>query len=171
MRSLSASTTRPAEQRTRKTGTVAVAIALTALVSVVAVASREPLLGTTGPPGETRQASEDAVVSPPAPDFPVPGALPPEVFVIDAEESSGTPAWLPWTLAWRASSPRPCCSAATSECGAVDEAVVVEARARQRDPGRLFPRGRPARTKRSSRGVPSRRRWNHCATPQTRARR
>lgn len=99
MRSPSATTTRPAEQQPRKTGTVAVAIALTALISVVAVASREPLLGTTGPPGETRQASEDAVVSPPAPDFPVPGALPPEVFVIDAEESSGTPAWLPWTLA------------------------------------------------------------------------
>jgi DNA ligase D-like protein (predicted 3'-phosphoesterase) len=76
-----------------------VAIALTALICVVAVASREPLRGTTGPPHETRQASEDVVVSPPAPDFPVPGALPPEVFVIDAEESSGTPAWLPWTLA------------------------------------------------------------------------
>jgi DNA ligase D-like protein (predicted 3'-phosphoesterase) len=99
MRSPSASTTRPAEQQRRRTRTVAVAIALTALVCVVALASREPLRGTTGPPTDTPEGSEDVVVIAPAPDFPVPGALPPEVFVIDAEESSGTPAWLPWTLA------------------------------------------------------------------------
>jgi DNA ligase D-like protein (predicted 3'-phosphoesterase) len=98
MRSPSASTTRPAEQQPRQTGTVAVAIALTALISVVAVASREPLRGATGAPGETRQASEDVVTSVPAADFPVPGALPPEVFVPE-EESPTAPAWLPWTLA------------------------------------------------------------------------
>jgi hypothetical protein len=99
MRSPSASTTRPAERQRRDARTVAVAISLTALVCVVAVASREPLRGASGPPHERRQASEDVVVAPPEQDFPVPGALPPEVFGIDAEESSGTPAWLPWTLA------------------------------------------------------------------------
>jgi DNA ligase D-like protein (predicted 3'-phosphoesterase) len=98
MRSPSASTTRPAERQRREARTVAVAISLTALVCVVAVASREPLRGATGSPHERRQASEDVVVGAPAQDFPVPGALPPEVFGIDAEESSGTPAWLPWTL-------------------------------------------------------------------------
>jgi hypothetical protein len=76
--------------------TIAVAIALTMLVCVVAIAGREPLRGTTGEPTATRQGSEDVVVAPP-PDFPVPGALPPDVFVID--EESGPPAWLGWAIA------------------------------------------------------------------------
>ena len=75
--------------------TVVVAIALTLLVCVVAIAGREPLRGTTEEPTPTRQEPEQVVVTPP-PDFPVPGALPPDVFVI--EEESATPAWLPWTI-------------------------------------------------------------------------
>ena len=35
----------------------------------------------------------------PRPEFPVPGALPPEVFVFEPDEESGTPAWLRWTIA------------------------------------------------------------------------
>jgi Domain of unknown function (DUF4129) len=76
--------------------TIAVAIALTMLVCVVAIAGREPLRGTTGEPTGTRQGSEDVVVAPP-PDFPVPGALHPDVFVID--EESAPPAWLEWAIA------------------------------------------------------------------------
>jgi hypothetical protein len=74
----------------------AAAIALTLLVSVVAIGGSEPLRGTTGEP-ETPQRSPNVVVAPPA-EFPVPGALPPEVFVI--EEDSGAPGWLRrWAIA------------------------------------------------------------------------
>jgi DNA ligase D-like protein (predicted 3'-phosphoesterase) len=131
MRSPGATTTRPAERQLRDARTVAVTIALTALVCVVAVASREPLRGTTGTPHERPQATEDVVVSPPAADFPVPGALPPEVFDIDAEESSGTPAWLPWTLA------------ATGLAGIVAAGLLVARDFR----GRTGRRGRRARRK------------------------
>ena len=78
--------------------TGAVAIAFTMLVCVVAIAGREPLRGTTGEPTETRQRPADVVVTPP-PEFPVPGALPPEVFVIEPDEESATPAWLRRTIA------------------------------------------------------------------------
>jgi hypothetical protein len=77
--------------------TGAVVIALTMLVSVVAIASREPLRGTSANPTETRQRP-DVVVTPP-PEFPVPGALPPEEFVIEPDEESATPAWLRWAIA------------------------------------------------------------------------
>ena len=77
--------------------TGAVVIALTMLVCVVAVAGREPLRGTAGEPTETRQRPADVVT--PAPDFPVPGALPPDEFVIGPDEESATPAWLRWTIA------------------------------------------------------------------------
>jgi hypothetical protein len=73
-------------------------IALTTLVCVVAIASREPLWDTTGQPTGTRQRPADVVVTPP-PEFPVPGALPPEVYVIEPDEESSTPAWLRWTIA------------------------------------------------------------------------
>jgi hypothetical protein len=76
--------------------TGAAAIALTLLVCVVAIAGREPLRGTPGERTEARERPADVVVAPPA-DFPVPGALPPEVFVIEPEE--GPPAWLPWAIA------------------------------------------------------------------------
>lgn len=75
--------------------TVAVVTALTMLVCVVAIASREPLRATTAAPAPTPQEPEQVAVTPP-PVFPVPGALPPEVFVL--EEESATPAWLPWTI-------------------------------------------------------------------------
>jgi Domain of unknown function (DUF4129) len=79
-----------------RTGTVA--IALTLLVCVVAIAGREPLRGTPGERTETPRKPADVVVAPP-PEFPVPGALPPEVFVIEPEEEPGPPAWLLWTIA------------------------------------------------------------------------
>jgi hypothetical protein len=68
------------------------------LVCVVAIASREPLSDTTGQPTGTHQRPADGVVTPP-PEFPVPGALPPEVFVIEPDEEAATPAWLRWTIA------------------------------------------------------------------------
>jgi Domain of unknown function (DUF4129) len=78
--------------------TGAVAIALTMLVCVVAIAGREPLRGTPGERTETRNQPANVVVAPP-PEFPVPGALPPEVFVIEPDEEPGPPAWLLWTIA------------------------------------------------------------------------
>jgi hypothetical protein len=78
--------------------TGAVAIALTTLVCVVAIAGREPLRSAPGERTETRSLPADVVVAPP-PEFPVPGALPPEVFVIEPDEEPGTPAWLLWTIA------------------------------------------------------------------------
>jgi hypothetical protein len=73
----------------------AAAIALTTLVCVVAIGSSEPLRGTTGEPAEAPQRSPDPVVAPPA-EFPVRGALPPEVFVF--EEDSGPRVWLRWII-------------------------------------------------------------------------
>jgi hypothetical protein len=70
----------------------AAVIALTTLVCVVAIGSSEPLRGTTGEPAEMPpQSPPDPVVTPPA-EFPVRGALPPEVFVF--EEDSGLLGWL-----------------------------------------------------------------------------
>jgi Domain of unknown function (DUF4129) len=76
--------------------TVFAVIAVTLLVSVVAVGGSEPLRGTTREAAETAQPSPTVVVAPPA-EFPVPGALPPEVFVF--EEDSGAPGWLRWAIA------------------------------------------------------------------------
>jgi hypothetical protein len=78
------------------TRTVLAVIAVTLLVSVVAIGGSEPLRGTTGEAAETPQRSPNVVVPPPA-EFPVPGALPPEVFVF--EEDSGAPEWLRWVMA------------------------------------------------------------------------
>jgi hypothetical protein len=78
--------------------TGAVAIVLTMLVCVVAIAAREPLRGTPSERTETRHQPADVVVAPP-PEFPVPGALPPEVFVIEPDEEPGPPKWLVWTIA------------------------------------------------------------------------
>jgi Domain of unknown function (DUF4129) len=79
------------------TRTVTAATVLTLLVCVVAIASREPLRGTPGERTAAPDRPTDVVVAPP-PEFPVPGALPPEVFVIEPEEP-GPPAWLRWTIA------------------------------------------------------------------------
>jgi Domain of unknown function (DUF4129) len=78
------------------TRTVPAVIAVTLLVSVVAIGGSEPLRGTTGEAAETPQRSPNVVVPPPA-EFPVPGALPPEVFVF--EEDSGALEWLRWVMA------------------------------------------------------------------------
>jgi Domain of unknown function (DUF4129) len=83
--------------RARAARTGAVAIAVTMLVSVVAIAGREPIRGTTAQPNPARPAPDTYV--PITPDFPVPGALPPEVIVIEPEEDSGLPPWLGWTIA------------------------------------------------------------------------
>jgi hypothetical protein len=75
--------------------TVAAAIALTMLASVVAIGSREPPRSTTGHSTGKPQAPERAVEAAP----PRSGALPPEVFVFYPEEESAMPAWLAWLLA------------------------------------------------------------------------
>lgn len=77
---------------------VAAAIVLTMLVAVVAIGGSEPLRGTTPEPAERPQRSPDVVVAPPA-EFPVPGALPPEVFVVEVDEGFAIPAWLVWPAA------------------------------------------------------------------------
>jgi Domain of unknown function (DUF4129) len=74
--------------------TAAVAIGLTLLLCVVAIGGREPLRGSTEEPGPRHEVAENVTVVPPTQGFPVPGALPPEEFVI--EEEPGTPAWLRW---------------------------------------------------------------------------
>jgi Domain of unknown function (DUF4129) len=73
----------------------AAAIALTLLVCVVAIGGSEPLRGSTEEVAETPQRAPEVPVAPPA-EFPVPGALPPEVFVIEADEGFALPAWLIW---------------------------------------------------------------------------
>jgi Domain of unknown function (DUF4129) len=74
--------------------TAAVAIGLTLLLCVVAIGGSEPLRGSTEEPGPKQEVAENVTVIPPVRGFPVPGALPPEVFVI--EEEPGPPAWLRW---------------------------------------------------------------------------
>jgi Domain of unknown function (DUF4129) len=78
--------------------TAAVVIALTMLVCVVAVAAREAPRGSPGERTEARDRPPDVVEAPPA-EFPVPGALPPEVFVIEPEQEPGPTTWLLWTIA------------------------------------------------------------------------
>jgi hypothetical protein len=78
------------------TRTVLAVIAMTLLVGVVAIGGSEPLRGTSGEPAERAERSPNVVVAPPA-EFPVPGALPPEVFVF--EEDTGVPGWLRWVFA------------------------------------------------------------------------
>jgi Domain of unknown function (DUF4129) len=78
--------------------TGAVVLALTMLVCVVAIAGREAPRGSPSEPTEARDQPADVVVAPPS-EFPVPGALPPEVFVIEPEEEPGPPAWLLWAIA------------------------------------------------------------------------
>jgi hypothetical protein len=85
--------TRTADLSTR---TAAVAIALTVLVGLVAIGSREPLRGNPDEPPGPPPVAENVTVIPPEQGFPVPGALPPEVFVI--EEETGPPGWLPWVV-------------------------------------------------------------------------
>ena len=74
--------------------TAAVSIGLTLLLCVVAIGGNEPLRGSTEEPGPKREVAENVTVVPPTQGFPVPGALPPEEFVI--EEEPGTPPWLRW---------------------------------------------------------------------------
>jgi hypothetical protein len=74
--------------------TAVTAIGLTLLLCVVAIGGREPLRGSTEEPGPRREVAKNVTVVPPTQGFPVPGALPPEVFVI--EEEPGPPPWLRW---------------------------------------------------------------------------
>jgi hypothetical protein len=78
------------------TRTVAAAIASTLLVSVVAIAGREPLSDTSGRPTGAGQAPGEVkrVARPPR------GPLPPEVFIIlPEEEEFSPPPWVLWTIA------------------------------------------------------------------------
>jgi hypothetical protein len=77
--------------------TAAAAIGMTLLICVVAIGSSEPLRGSKAERGPQREPAEDVTVIPPEQGFPVPGALPPEVFLI--EEDPGAPGWLRWALA------------------------------------------------------------------------
>ncbi len=76
--------------------TAVAAIGLTLLLCVVAIGGREPLRGSTEEPGPRHEVAENVTVVPPTRGFPVPGALPPEEFVI--EEEPGPPAWLRWAI-------------------------------------------------------------------------
>lgn len=73
-------------------------VALTLLACVVAVAGREPLRGSESHPAEPPSRSERVVVPPPA-RFPVPGALPPEVFLVGRDPGPLVPGWLAWAVA------------------------------------------------------------------------
>jgi Domain of unknown function (DUF4129) len=99
MRFPSATTTRPAELRagaaTRALGAL---VALTLLACVVAIAGREPLRGGGSTPARPSSYSARVDGVPP-PRFPVPGALPPEVFVVGEDEGPLVPTWLAWALA------------------------------------------------------------------------
>jgi hypothetical protein len=72
-----------------------VVIALTMLVALVAVSGRETIRGASEKPAPARPAPAPLAT----PGFPVPGALPPDVFVIGAEEEPGPPARLAWAIA------------------------------------------------------------------------
>ena len=78
--------------------TAAVAIALTTLACVIAIAAREPIRGPAAQPTEPRQPQADVTVAPP-PEFPVAGALPPEEFVVESNEKAATPVWVRWAVA------------------------------------------------------------------------
>ena len=99
MRFPSAITTRPAEQwPAAGTRAVGALVALTLLASIVAVAGREPLRGSESHRAEPPSRSERVVVPPPG-RFPVPGALPPEVFVVGRDAGPLVPGWLAWAVA------------------------------------------------------------------------
>jgi predicted nucleic acid-binding protein len=72
--------------------TAVAAIGLTVLLCVVAISGREPLRDSTEEAAPQHDVAENVTVVPPTRGFPVPGALPPEEFVI--EEEPGTRAWL-----------------------------------------------------------------------------
>jgi len=78
---------------------VSALVVLTLLVCVVAVAGREPLRGSESHRAEPPSRSEHVVVAPPPGRFPVPGALPPEVFVVGREAGPLVPGWLAWAVA------------------------------------------------------------------------
>jgi Domain of unknown function (DUF4129) len=77
--------------------TAAAGIVLTMLFCVVAIGGSEPLRGSKPEADRRGEVADNVTVIPPAQDFPVPGALPPEVFVV--EEEPGPPPWLRWVLA------------------------------------------------------------------------
>jgi hypothetical protein len=79
--------------------TAAAVIALTALVCVVVIAGNGPLRAAPEPYTPSRGELADEIGAVNA-DFPVPGALPPEVFPPEvwAARPPGLPAWLLWAL-------------------------------------------------------------------------
>jgi Domain of unknown function (DUF4129) len=77
--------------------TAAAGIVLTILFCVVAIGGSEPLRGPKPEADRRGEVADNVTVIPPAQGFPVPGALPPEVFVV--EEETGAPPWLRWVIA------------------------------------------------------------------------
>jgi hypothetical protein len=102
----------------------AAAIALTLLVSVVAIAGREPLQRADGEPSAERRASAEDTTTVPQRR----GPLPPEVFIILPDEEFSMPPWLLWTIA-----------------GIVLTAVAIGAVLQARRPRLWGPRRRSAR--------------------------
>jgi hypothetical protein len=79
----------------------ATVVVLTVLICAVAVVGDGPVKGVGGTPAPYVPTHDDLVgAGVITDDFPVPGALPPEVFPAEAWGISppGPPAWLPWAL-------------------------------------------------------------------------
>jgi Domain of unknown function (DUF4129) len=84
-----------------RTRTAAAVVVLTTLICVVAAVGDGPIEGGGGTPAPYVPSRGDLVeVGVITDDFPVPGALPPEVFPPEAWgiRPPGPPAWLPWAL-------------------------------------------------------------------------
>ena len=83
-----------------RTRIAAAVIALTTLISVVVVAADEPIPRHGTEPQYTPSRDDLLEIGVITDDFPVPGALPPEIFPAEAWGVSppGPPAWLPWVL-------------------------------------------------------------------------
>ena len=86
-------------------------IVLTTLIGVVAFAGDGPLVASDSPAPYSPTRADLREVGEITDDFPVPGALPPEVFPTEAWGISppGPPPWLPWALVALAARSGPAC--------------------------------------------------------------
>jgi hypothetical protein len=125
-------TTTPPAERALGPRTVAVAIALTLLVCVVAVGGRQPLSSATEESTGTQRAPERVKRA----ERPARGPLPPEVFVFYPDEEPAVPAWLPWAIV----------SLAVAGVVAAGWLVVRDLRRVGRGRGRRRPRRTPPRS-------------------------
>jgi Domain of unknown function (DUF4129) len=100
MRFPSAITIPPAERRPgAATRAIGALVALTLLTCVVAIAGRDPLREGGSTPAKPSSDPARVVVVPPPQGFPVPGALPPEVYIVGQDGGALVPTWLAWALA------------------------------------------------------------------------